>query len=84
MEWIWFVSIGLIFDVIGVIILTVFSDKTFIWILRWLGRVVDEEWENHVEQAKTKVRKTTGIGVGFLILGFLLQLVGNWIQYLKL
>ena len=71
------IILGLILDIIGVIILTVYSDKTFIWILKQMNRIVDEDWNKVIEQGKKEVRKTTGIGVTLLVLGFIFQIIGN-------
>ena len=50
---------GLIIDVIGVFLLTLYSDHAFRTIFRHLGRIVGDDWDIIIRNALDKNRKTT-------------------------
>ena len=70
---------GLVLDIVGVVILTVYSDKTFVWILQQMNKFVDNDWNEIIDKSKKQLRKVTSLGVGLLVLGFIIQIIGNLI-----
>ena len=53
---------GLILDIVGVIVLVVFTDRAIVWTLGKLGRAVSSNFEEIVEKTKEKVRQSTIAG----------------------
>ena len=67
---------GLILDIVGVVVLVVFTDRAIVWTLGKLGRVASSNFEEIIEKTKEKVRQSTIVGTSLLVFGFGLQIVG--------
>ena len=75
------IIIGLIFDIIGVVLII----SPWLYFQRWTpNRVMREHMEgitDHVEAKKRNLqRDLILIGFAFLVIGFILQIIGNWYQ----
>ena len=68
---------GLVLDIVGVVVLVVYSDRTIIWTLGKLGLALPQNWAEIIGKAKERVRRVTIIGTGLLAFGFFLQIIGN-------
>lgn len=73
MEWIYWITAGLIFDIIG-------AGLVVSPILTLRKGIVHPRY---YEEDMMKQKRFAWIGIGCLILGFTLQIIGNWFQYLK-
>lgn len=70
---------GLISDFVGVITLTVLTDRSLDNLIDKMNKFVDESWEDSVKKWKKKKRAFTVYGISWLLLGLGLQLWANWI-----
>jgi len=82
----WIITIGLVFDMIGVILIL----SPLLHLVKanhpkgdpnpekneFTGGIVD--LKHHYEQDK-KAQRNAWVGLGFLVFGFALQIFGNWI-----
>jgi len=71
------IIIGLITDIIGVFLLTLYSDHAFRTIFRHLGRTVGDDWDSIIKNALDKNQRATIAGSITLGIGFILQILGN-------
>jgi len=83
-EFTWLVITGLGFDIVGA---SLIIKPILRWKRRWTAGELADEMEPRGKWDKlTKERRITNfmawIGLGFLITGFFLQIIGNWLQSL--
>ena len=84
MEWIWWITIGLVLDGIGVgffisplLHVTVLNPKK-----SHNEKVIAIAGSGDAWKAVLKAR-LTWIGFALLMIGFIFQIIGNWFQYLE-
>ena len=76
-EWVWFTSIGLALDILGVIIMVSPYFRVILFIIGGTG--ASAVLRREVKPEKIRIRMI--IGLLFLLAGFILQIMGTWIQY---
>ena len=66
----WLHLLGLILNLFGALILVVVVDKDLTFIVKNLGRIMVDDWENQMRQMLKRKRKYLILGIALLLVGY--------------
>ena len=78
------ILIGLGFEMFGVIMLVTGAHAGFDDVLKYLGRSVPNDWDDRVKKIRSSNKKSTIVGIVFLLVGIFFQIQGTVLQCVPL